>query len=81
MTYAQISTVAILESPFRLDSLEAVPAPQGCEGTWQRYVITQGENRIVGMRAGTHSEVTVILTQYLERLNERFAKQRGKASK
>jgi hypothetical protein len=81
MTDTQMAAAAILESPFRLDSLEAVPAPLGCEGIWQRYVITQGANTIVGMRAGTHSEVSVVLTQYVERLNERFAKQRSRAAK
>ena len=81
MTHVQAASAAILDSPFRLDSLEAVPAPLGCEGLWQRYVITQGTNTIVGMRAGTHSEVSVILTHYVERLNERFAKQRSRAAK
>jgi hypothetical protein len=78
MTFVQSSSVATLESAFRLDSLEAVPPPDGCEGVWQRYVITQGDNTIVGMRCGTHSEVTLVLADYVERLNMRFNKQKPK---
>ncbi len=69
------------ECYFRLDSLHDVPAPEGCEGTWQRYVIVQGNNRIVGMRAGLQSEVSKVVSDYIERLNSRFAKQKAKAAR
>jgi hypothetical protein len=69
------------ECYFRLDSLHDVPAPEGCEGTWQRYVIVQGNNRIVGMRAGLQSEVSKVVSDYIERLNLRFAKQKAKAAR
>ena len=69
------------DSPFRLESIDEVPPPEGQEGVWQRYVITQGANTIVGMRAGLQSEVSVLLAQHVERLNLRFAKQQGKAKR
>lgn len=67
------------EAPFRLESVVEVAAPEGQEGVWQRYVIAQGNNTIVGMRAGLHAEVSLLLAQYVERLNMRFAKQQKKA--
>lgn len=79
MTYPPKSSVDILQAPFRLDSLEDVPPPSGCEGTWYRYVIKQGDNVIVGLREGAHSEVSATVAAYIERLNLRFAKQQSKA--
>jgi hypothetical protein len=79
VTYPPKSSVDILQAPFRLDSLEDVPPPSGCEGTWYRYVIKQGDNVIVGLREGAHSEVSAIVAAYIERLNLRFAKQQNKA--
>jgi hypothetical protein len=72
-------TVDAIQAPFRLESLEDVPPPSGCEGTWHRYVIKQGDNVIVGLREGAHSEVSAIVAAYIERLNLRFAKQQSKA--
>jgi hypothetical protein len=69
------------ETPFCLQSVDEVPAPEGQDGVWQRYVITQGANTIVGMRAGMHSEVCALLAQYVERLNSRFSKQQSKAKR
>jgi hypothetical protein len=68
----------MIDTPFRLESLDEVDPPEGQEGVWHRYVITQGANTIVGMRAGLHSEVSVLLAQYVEQLNLRFAKQQSK---
>jgi hypothetical protein len=68
-----------MDAPFRLESVDEVSPPAGQDGVWQRYVITQGANTIVGMRAGVHSEVSSLLAQYVERLNLRFAKQQSKA--
>ena len=79
MTYPYKSSSEILQAPFRLDSLEDVAPPSGCEGTWYRYVIKQGDNVIVGLREGAHSEVSAIVSAYVDRLNLRFAKQQSKA--
>ncbi|HEY7639605.1 MAG TPA: hypothetical protein VH814_07765 [Steroidobacteraceae bacterium] len=68
-----------MDTMFRLESIDEVEPPEGQEGVWQRYVITQGANTIVGMRAGVQSEVSLLLAQYIERLNLRFAKQQAKA--
>jgi hypothetical protein len=67
----------LLGEPFRLDSISEVPAPEGGEGVWQRYVIVQGTNTINGLRAGTRAEVSAQVESLVERLNERFRK--GKA--
>lgn len=64
-------TEALLEVPFRLDSITPVAAPAGSEGIWHRYVISQGTNEITGLRAGTQAEVTRLVDDMIERLNER----------
>jgi hypothetical protein len=38
---------------------------------WHRYVISQGKNTIEGVRAGTDAEVTTLVHDMIERLNER----------
>ena len=67
-----------LLAPFRLDTVQEVDAPEGCDGVWQRYVITQGSNTIVGMRCGDPSDVNRVLNDIVERLNLRFAKRQAK---
>jgi hypothetical protein len=67
-----------LLTPFRLDTLQEVAAPDGCDGVWYRYVITQGKNIIVGMRCGAQSDVNRALDEIVARLNLRFAKQQAK---
>lgn len=71
-------TEAVLEVPFRLDSISPVPAPEGSDGVWHRYVITQGTNEITGMRAGTRDEVQRLVDEMIERLNQRRV---GKSNK
>lgn len=66
-------TETVLELPFKVDAISKTAAPQGAEGVWHSYVISQGANTITGVRAGTHGEVTVLLEQMIERLNERRA--------
>lgn len=78
MTYTQASSHGAAAAPFRLDAVEEVPAPQGCVGVWHRYVITQGGNTIVGLRAGIRGEVDAALGSFIERLNARFTGQRSK---
>ena len=60
-----------MELPFKLESISAAAAPDGAEGVWHRYVISQGDNTIAGVRAGTLEEVTLLVEAMVERLNER----------
>lgn len=69
-------TETFLELPFKVDSISRATAPPGAEGVWHRYVISQGTNTITGIRAGTHDEVTLLLQDMIERLNERRAGKR-----
>jgi hypothetical protein len=72
---------SVLESPFKVDSIVKTKAPEGAEGVWCSYVISQGANTIEGVRAGTHAEVTALVEEMVERLNERrlgkFSKAKG----
>lgn len=71
-----------MELPFKLDSISKAAAPSGAEGVWHSYVISQGENTIEGVRAGTHAEVSMLLQEMVERLNERReGKSRSKAKR
>jgi hypothetical protein len=65
------TTVHTVQWPFKLDSIAKAAAPSGAAGMWHRYVISQGTNTIEGVRAGTHAEVTTLLHDMVERLNER----------
>jgi hypothetical protein len=71
-------TEMLLEVPFRLASITPAEAPVGSEGQWYRYVISQGENEITGLRAGSQTEVQRLVDEMIERLNERRI---GKAKK
>ena len=71
MTKAASRTEITVELPFKLESIANAAAPRGAAGVWQSYVISQGANMIEGVRAGTHAEVTTLLTDMVERLNER----------
>jgi hypothetical protein len=66
-------TETVLEWPFRVESISSADAPTGQAGPWQRYVISQGTNTIAGIRSGTHREVTMLLAEMVERLNDRRA--------
>jgi hypothetical protein len=66
-------TETFLELPFKVDSISRSAAPGGAEGVWHSYVISQGTNTIAGIRAGTHAEVSMLLDDMVERLNERRA--------
>jgi len=74
MSSAPDSEPDLLGQPFRLDSITEVPAPDGAEGTWQRYVIVQGSNTINGLRSGTLADVKVQIEDVVRHLNERFVK-------
>jgi hypothetical protein len=79
LPYSHLNHAA--ETLFRLESVDEVAPPEGQVGVWQRYVITQGANTIIGMRPGISSEVSLLLEQQVERLNMRFAKQLSKAKR
>jgi hypothetical protein len=80
MTYIRPKSYENLLTPFRLDTLQEIEAPEGCDGVWHRYVIVQGTNTIVGMRSGALSDVNHIVNGIVERLNLRFAKQQAKVA-
>jgi hypothetical protein len=80
MTHISPKSCEALLAPFRIDTIQEVDAPEGCDGVWHRYVISQGSNTIVGMRSGAQSDVNRILCDIVERLNVRFAKQKAKES-
>jgi len=61
----------VLTQPFKVDSISKSPAPSGTEGLWHSYVISQGPNMIEGMRTGTQAEVTLLVQEMVDRLNER----------
>jgi hypothetical protein len=76
---ATSATEAWLEVPFVRSSVTPIAAPEGCEGLWHKYVISQGDNEITGLRAGTLTEVTQHVDDLTERLNERrIGKQKHK---
>jgi len=82
MTKAANRTEITVELPFKLESIAKTAAPGGAEGMWHRYVISQGTNTIEGVRSGTHAEVTTLVHDMVERLNERRAgKQRSKSKR
>ena len=70
-----------IEKLYRLDSVDSAPAPAGSEGSWYRYVIVQGTNKIVGFRSGPLAQLKPILEDMVNRLNERSGKQMAKAKK
>jgi len=71
MAKAASRTGTTVELPFKLESISKAAAPGSAQGVWHSYVITQGTNTIEGVRAGTHAEVTTLLHDMVERLNER----------
>ncbi|NJO13247.1 MAG: hypothetical protein HC872_07030 [Gammaproteobacteria bacterium] len=74
-------SVALIETGFHLDSVIPVADPTGGDGSWFRYVISQGvrgENTVTGTKSGSHAEVQVQLHQMVTRLNERFGKLQAK---
>jgi hypothetical protein len=70
-TRMTMRTETAVELPFKLESITKAAAPDGAEGVWHSYVISQGTNTIAGVRAGTHAEVTLLVNDMVERLNAR----------
>ena len=57
---------------YKLKSVRTECPPSGAEGVgWHRYVITQGDNTIVGHRQGSTSGVTLAVEEIVLHLNER----------
>ena len=60
------------DGPFKLKSIRKEQSPGGAEGIgWHRYVITQGDNTIVGHRQGSIRGVTLAVEKIVLQLNER----------
>ncbi len=58
--------------PFKLKSIRKEQSPAGAEGIdWHCYVITQGDNTIVGHRQGSTNNVTLAIEEIVLHLNER----------
>jgi len=58
--------------PYKLKSLRTARTPARAEGIdWHRYVITQGDNVIVGHRRGSTSSVRLAVEGIVMHLNER----------
>ncbi len=58
--------------PYKLKSIRTERPPAGAEGIdWHCYVITQGDNTIVGHRQGSTSSVTLAIEEIVLHLNER----------
>ena len=61
--------------PFKLRSVLSEQPPAGAEGIgWHRYVITHGDNSIVGHRQGSTRGVTLAVEEIVLHLNERKAR-------
>ncbi len=59
-------------SPFKLTSILKERPPAGAEGIgWHCYVITQGDNTIIGHRQGSTRTVTLAVEEIVLHLNER----------
>jgi hypothetical protein len=70
---------AALPDPYEVVSVRPVPAPAGTTGaSWHRYEIRQGENNIVGYRAGPTCDVALAVEAIVLRLNERRRHRRGR---
>jgi hypothetical protein len=67
------SPETVLAWPFKVDAITKAIAPSGAVGPWHSYSISQGTNTIAGMRAGTLAEVTALVNEMIERLNDRRA--------
>ena len=68
-----------LPDPFEIVSIRAVSAPPGTAGAnWHRYEINQGDNRIVGYRAGATGMVREAVQLIVAGLNMRRIHKRGR---
>jgi hypothetical protein len=69
------------DESYRLVSLHAVRAPEGCIGSdWHIYRIAQGENGITGYRRGDLVRIRADVETIVTALNERRQWAKSKAS-
>lgn len=72
-------TVPGYKQPFEFVELEQVEPPEGAdEGRWYRYVISRGDQSIVGHRRGTKKKVRAAVNDIVERMNERRLGRQGR---
>ncbi len=70
--FQRLGAVSAKGEPFTLTSILKEEPPAGAEGIgWHRYVITQGDNTIVGHRQGSTRSVTLAVEEIVLHLNER----------
>lgn len=62
---------AVVELPFRIETISDVAAPDGSSSVWQQYTISQGPNTITGLRPGTRRDVEPQLETMVAHLNLR----------
>ncbi len=74
----QFNVIATLETPFQVDALREVSAPDGGTASWYQYEISQGTNKITGLRPGGRAEVAHELQLMVARLNERRSGKKAK---
>lgn len=61
-----------LDEPFALKSLARSEPPAGADSdNWHRYVITQGNNTIVGQLQGSRASAERAVKTIIDQLNER----------
>lgn len=66
------SATTVLELPYTLASITRAPSPIADDTRdWHSYVITQGNNNIVGHRPGSAENVRLAAEDLVLRLNER----------
>ncbi len=77
-----VSLIAPITEPiYQLTSIAPAVTPEGTEGIWHRYVITQGGKDITGLRCGSHAEVDITVRKMVESLNERSTGKNAKKAK
>jgi hypothetical protein len=65
----------IIESKFRVESVEKADPPEGMpDGDWHRYVVGHGESKIEGYKSGSLNSVTHHAEAFAEDLNARAAR-------
>ena len=62
---------AVIELPFRIETISDAAAPDGSTDVWQQYVISQGSNTITGLRPGSRTDVETQLETMVAHLNLR----------